>query len=82
MRGADTLDCFVPNLDHCEVTRAIPVNVRATGGVLGRDHAGRIVRAVAVNAWLSDELAAFDADLENLELEPDGEDDPAEDDEG
>jgi hypothetical protein len=41
------------------------------------DQVGRIVLAVAV-----DELAAFGAELEDLEPEPDEEDDPAEDGEG
>jgi hypothetical protein len=54
----------------------------ATGDVLGRDQAGRIVLAVAIEPWLFDELAAFGTDLEGLEPEPDEEDDPAENDEG
>jgi hypothetical protein len=35
--------------------------------------------AVAVDAWLFDELAAFGTELEDLEPEPDEKDDPAED---
>jgi hypothetical protein len=78
----DTLDCFVPNLGHPEIMRAILANVLATGDVIGRDRKGRIVLAVAVEAWLFDELAAFGTELENLEPEPDEDDDPAEDGEG
>ena len=78
----DSLDRFVPNLGHPEIMRAILANVLATGDVLGRDQAGRIVLAVAVEAWLFDELAAFGTELENLEPEPDEDDDPAEDGEG
>jgi hypothetical protein len=74
----DTLDRFVPNLGHPEIMRAILANVLATGDVLGRDQAGRIVLAVAVDVWLFDELAAFGAELEDLEPEPDEENDPAE----
>ena len=75
----DSLDRFVPNLGHPEIMRAILANVLATGDVLGRDQAGRIVLAVAVDAWLFDELAAFGTDLEDLEPEPAEDDDPAED---
>jgi hypothetical protein len=54
----------------------------ATGDVLGRDEAGGVVLAVAGEPWLFDELAAFGADLDELEPEPDDEDDdPAEDEE-
>ena len=77
----DTLDRFVPNLGHPEIMRAILANVLTTGDVVGRDQAGRIVRAVAVDAWLFDELAGFGTELEDLEPEPDEEDDPAEDEE-
>ena len=45
--------------------------------MLDRDDISRIVLAIAV-----DELAAFGTELEDLEPEPDGEDDPAEDGEG
>jgi hypothetical protein len=76
------LDRFVPNLGHPEIMRATLANVLATGDVLGRDQAGRIVLAVAVDDWLFDELAAFGTELEDLEPEPDEEDDPAEDGEG
>jgi hypothetical protein len=51
----DTLDRFVPNLGHPEIMRAILANVLATGDVLGRDQADRIVLAVAIDAWLFDE---------------------------
>jgi hypothetical protein len=77
----DSLDRFVPNLGHPEIMRAILANVLTTGDVVGRDQAGRIVLAVAVDAWLFDELAAFGTELEDLEPEPDEEDDPAEDEE-
>jgi hypothetical protein len=76
------LDRFVPNLGHPEIMRAILANVLATGDVVGRDQAGRIVLAVAVDAWLFDELAAFGTELEDLEPEPDEDDDPAKDEEG
>ena len=78
----NALDRFVPNLAHPEVMRAILANVLATGDVLGRDQADRIVLAVAIDAWLFDELAAFGTELEDLEPEPDEEDDAAEDGEG
>jgi hypothetical protein len=77
----DSLDRFVPNLGHPEIMRAILANVLTTGDVVGRDQAGRIVLAVAVDAWLFDELAGFGTELEDLEPEPDEEDDPAEDEE-
>jgi hypothetical protein len=82
MCGADTLDCFVPNLAHREVTRAILANPLATGDVLGRDEGGRTILAVAINDWLFDELAVFGTGLEDLKPEPDEEDDPAGDGEG
>jgi hypothetical protein len=47
--------------------------------VLGQDASGRTILAVAVDAWLFDELAAFGTELEDLEPEPDEEDDPAKD---
>jgi hypothetical protein len=77
----DTLDRFVPNLGHPEIMHAVLANVLATGDVLSRDQARRMVLAVAVDAWLFDELAAFGTDLEDLEPEPAEEDDPAEDEE-
>ena len=49
MHGTDTLDRFVPNLDHREVTRAILANPLATGDVLGRDESGRTILAVAIH---------------------------------
>jgi hypothetical protein len=78
----DALARFVPNLGHPEIMRTILANLLATGDVLGRDQAGRIVLAVAVDEWLFDELAAFGTELEDLEPEPGEEDDPAEDGEG
>jgi hypothetical protein len=75
----NTLGRFVPNLGHPEILRAILANLLATGDVLGRDQAGRIVLAVAVEEWLIDELAAFGTELEDREPEPDEEDDPTED---
>lgn len=66
---------FVPNLGHPEIMRSILGQILSTGDVLGRDEAGRTVLAVAVEDWLFDALAAFDADLEDLEPEPDEEDD-------
>jgi hypothetical protein len=77
----DSLDRIVPNLGHPKIMHAVLANVLATGDVLGQDHVGRIVLAVAVGAWLFDELAAFGTELEDLEPEPDEEDDPAEDEE-
>lgn len=44
--------------------------------MLGRDEAGRTVLAVSVEDWLFDALAAFDANLDDLEPEPDEDDDP------
>ena len=70
------------DLDHPEILRAVLAGVLATGDVVGRDHAGRVVHTVAVEGWLFDQLAALDADLEDLEPEPDEDDDPAEDEEG
>jgi hypothetical protein len=77
----DSLDRFVPNLGHPEIMRAILANVLATGDVLGRDQAGRIVLAVVVDGWLFDELAAFGTELEDLEPKADEDDDLAEDEE-
>src|SRR5688572_8039482 len=57
--------------------RATKSRGRGIGDVLDRDDISRIVLAIAV-----DELAAFGTELEDLEPEPDGEDDPAEDGEG
>ena len=72
----------VPDIHHPEIMRGVLGRVLATGDVLGRDDAGRVVLAVAVEPWLFDELAAFGADLDELEPEPDDEDDdPAEDEE-
>ena len=62
--------------------RAILAQILETGDVLAHEPDGRVQLAVSVDAWLFDELAALDADLEALELEPDEEDDPAEDEEG
>jgi hypothetical protein len=75
---------YRPNVRHPEIMRSILAGILATGDVLGRDRHGRTVLAVAVDGWLMDELAASDADLADLEPEPDGEedDDPAEDEEG
>jgi hypothetical protein len=75
----DALDRFVPNLNHLEIMRTILTNVLATGDVVCRNPAGRIVLAVAIDDWLLDELAAFGTELEDLEPEPDKEDDLAED---
>lgn len=67
---------FVPNLHHPEIMRIL-----ATGDVIGRDEHGRTVLAVAVDNWLFDELAAFGADLEDRDGDPDEDDDPAGDEE-
>jgi hypothetical protein len=69
---------FTLNLGHPEIMRSILAQILATGDVLGRDEVGRTVLAVAVEDWLFDELAALDADLADLEPEPDEEDDPPE----
>ena len=53
----------------------ILAQVLATGDVIGRDAQGRTVLVVAVEDWLFDAMAALDADLEDLEPEPDDEDD-------
>jgi hypothetical protein len=66
---------FVPNLGHPEIMRSILSQILGTGDVLGRDEAGRTVLAVSVEDWLFDALATFDADLEDLEPEPDEDDD-------
>lgn len=73
---------FTLDLGHPEILRTVLAGVLATGDVVGHDHAGRIVLTIAVEGWLFDELAALDADREDLEPEPDEEDDPAEDEEG
>src|SRR5688500_9296907 len=71
-----------PDLTHPDVLRAVLAGVLATGDVVGRDHAGRLVLTLAVEDWLFDKLAALDAALEDLEPEPTEDDDPAEDEEG
>jgi hypothetical protein len=71
----------VPDIHHPEIMRGVLERVLATGDVLGRDDAGRVVLAVAVEPWLFDELAAFGSDLDELEPDPDEDDDPAEDEE-
>jgi hypothetical protein len=70
---------YVPDVRHPEVMRGILERILATGDVIGRDARGRAILAVAVDDWLLDELAAFGADLDELEPEPDEEDDPTED---
>jgi hypothetical protein len=69
---------FTLNLGRPEVVRSILAQILGTGDVLGRDQAGRTVLAVSVEDWLFDALAAFNAELEDLEPEPDEDDDPAE----
>lgn len=68
---------FVPNLHHPEIMRGVLERILATGDVIGRDEHGRTVLAVAVDNWLFDELAAFGADLEDRDGDPDEDDDPA-----
>lgn len=70
------------DLDHPEILRAVLAGVLATGDVVGRDRAGRLVLMVAVEDGLFDQLAALDANLEDLEAEPAEDDDAAEDEEG
>ena len=68
-------DLFTLDLGHPEIMRTILAQVLATGDVIGRDAQGRTVLTVAVEDWLFDAMAALDADLEDLEPEPDDEDD-------
>ena len=68
-------DLFTLDLGHPEIMRMILAQVLATGDVIGRDAQGRTVLVVAVEDWLFDAMAALDADLEDLEPEPDDEDD-------
>jgi hypothetical protein len=72
----------VPGIHHPEIMRGVLERVLATGDVLGHDDAGRVVLSVAVEPWLFDELAAFGADVDELEPEPDEEDDDPAEDEG
>jgi hypothetical protein len=82
MASGGTIGHVVPDIHHPEVMRGVLERVPATGDVLGRDDAGRVVLAIAVEPWLLDELAAFGGDLDELEPEPEDEDDdPAEDEE-
>jgi hypothetical protein len=67
---------FTLNLGPPEIVRGILAQILGTGDVLGRDAAGRTVLAVSVEDWLFDALAAFDAELDDLEPEPDEDDDP------
>jgi hypothetical protein len=70
----------VADIQHPKTTRGVLERVLVTRDMLGRADAGHIVLALAVEPWPSDELAAFGADLDELEPEPDEEDDdPAED---
>lgn len=69
---------FTLDLRHPDIARAALARILRTGDVLGCDAAGRTVLTVAVEDWLFDALAAFEADLEDLEPEPDEDDDPAE----
>jgi hypothetical protein len=69
---------FVLNLGHPAIARAVLAQILGTGDVLGRDTTGRTVLAVAVDDWLLDALAAFDAEPEDREPESDEDDDPAE----
>ena len=79
MHDGDTCR-FMLNLDHPEIMRAVVANILASGDAIGCDRRGRTILAVAVDDWLLDGLAAFDADREDLEEEePIEEDDPAED---
>lgn len=73
---------FSLNLGHPEILRSLLAQILGTGDVLGHEPDGRIRLAVSVDGWLFDELATLEADLAELELEPDEEDDPLEDEDG
>lgn len=79
MHGGDA-SRFTLDLRHPEIMRAVLANILARGDAIGRDRHGRTILAVAVDGWLMDALAAFDAEREDLEKEePTEDDDPAED---
>jgi hypothetical protein len=80
MHGGDAPP-FTLDLRHPEIMRAVLANILSSGDAIGRDRQGRTILAVAVDDWLMDGLAAFDAEREDLEEEePSEDDDPAEDD--
>jgi hypothetical protein len=79
MHGGDA-SRFTLDLRHPEIMRAILANILSSGDAIGRDRRGRTILAVAVDGWLLDALAAFDAEREDFEeAEPTEDDDPAED---
>jgi hypothetical protein len=68
MHGGDA-PLFTLDLRHSEIMRAILANILATGDAIGPNRHGRTILAVAVDGWLLDALAAFDAEQEGLEEE-------------
>jgi hypothetical protein len=54
--------------------RAILHHLLEHSDVIGRDHTGRTLLALFMDDHILDQLAAFDAETEDLEPEPDEED--------
>jgi hypothetical protein len=57
------------NVEAPPTMRAVLRQILETGDVLGRDASGRVVLTLAIDEWLLDKLAAFDAAAEDLEPE-------------
>ena len=57
------------NVEAPPIMRAVLRQILETGDVLGRDASGRVVLTLAVDEWLLEKLAAFNAEAEDLEPE-------------
>jgi hypothetical protein len=66
--------CSIPR-DPASEARALLRFILQHGDIVGTDHAGRTILQLAVDPWMLDQLAAFDADAEDFEDDGDGEPD-------